>query len=223
MNVPAWASGWLDSDAMSPSGVSVVEERPVGLGGKVLRVLAVGYPVALLAIILALRFIGERWWVTTVALYLPRLGFGLPLPFLVLALAWFGPRRWLGTQVVAAGLLIFPLMGLRLSLTKTVQAGAVPLRVFSFNIHSAYAGIDGIAAQLRQANADIILLQENGDGQAQKLEPRFPEYHFHFSGQFVLASRFPIVDVVDRRAFPFTTTSALLGPGGTAWRYRMAP
>ena len=44
---------------------------------------AIAYPLLLLVAAVALRFVGERWWVTTVALYLPRLVLGAPLPFIV--------------------------------------------------------------------------------------------------------------------------------------------
>src|ERR1700722_936883 len=84
--------------------------------------LAIGYPAALLAVV-ALRFIGERWWVTTVALYLPRLGFALPLPFVVLAAA-LRSARLLALQASSIALLIFPLLGLRLGGPRPPTPGA---------------------------------------------------------------------------------------------------
>src|SRR6187401_901740 len=55
---------------------------------------AVTYPVAIGGLVSALAFIGERWWPTTVALYLPGALFAAPLPLLTLALLVWGPR-WL--------------------------------------------------------------------------------------------------------------------------------
>src|SRR5262249_3896652 len=70
-----------------------------------LRMLAIGYPVALLIFIVSLRFVGEKWWGTTIALYLPRAPFALPLLPLVVAIVWLGPRKLLWTQLLAFGLL----------------------------------------------------------------------------------------------------------------------
>src|SRR5690242_7014760 len=71
--------------------------------------LAVAYPVALLVVVALLRWVGERWWVTDVALFLPRIGFALPWPVLVLALVALRLWRLLATQVVALVMILFPL------------------------------------------------------------------------------------------------------------------
>ena len=55
---------------------------------------AVAYPLALVAVILAFRYVGERWWVTLAAMYLPRLGFALPLPFILVAVYFWGPESF---------------------------------------------------------------------------------------------------------------------------------
>src|SRR5215831_19129275 len=86
----------------------------VGRWGWALRLLAVSYVALLVVVVLALRLVGERWWVTDIGLYLPRVGFALPLPPIAFAAAV--TRRWrlLATQAVAGGLLAFPIMGLHL-------------------------------------------------------------------------------------------------------------
>jgi endonuclease/exonuclease/phosphatase family metal-dependent hydrolase len=187
---------------MSPT---VVGKR-IGLGGGrvrvflrvflrvLVRVLALGYPLSLLLIVLALRCVGERWWGTTVLMYLPRKVFLVPLPFITLALLWLGPRRWLLTQVAAAGLLVFPLLGLKLSLPSSSSRGATRLRVFSLNIASGKLGLDAIAAQIRAADPDVVLLQEAWAKTGERLRDGLPEYHFELDGQLVIASRYPLVD-----------------------------
>jgi len=64
-------------------------------------VCAVGCPIALAAIILAFRFIGERWRVTLAAMYLPRIGFALPLPFIVVPLHYLRAPRLLALQALS--------------------------------------------------------------------------------------------------------------------------
>jgi hypothetical protein len=60
-----------------------------------LRVLAIvgrfADPLALVGVIVAFRCVGERWWVTLAAMYLPRIGFALPLPFVAVAIILWGP------------------------------------------------------------------------------------------------------------------------------------
>ena len=67
-----------------------------GIAARAALVLSALYPAALVLIIAAFLILGERWWVTAVALYLPRIGFALPLPVLLLALWATGPRRTSG-------------------------------------------------------------------------------------------------------------------------------
>ena len=59
-----------------------------------------------------LHFVGERWWMTGLTLYLPMLGFGAPLPFLVALILWVRRPRLLWTQALASVILAFSLMGL---------------------------------------------------------------------------------------------------------------
>lgn len=174
-------------------------KRRLGFFGWLLVLAAVGYPTALLLIILALRLIGEGWWVTTAALYLPRLGFGLPLPVLVLAILIARRPRLLVTQAVAAALLIFPLMGLRLHLDGASEAaapGVLRLRVLSYNVDSGSMGVDGILSVLRGADADLLLLQEANQSVGEAVRLGLPGYVVRTDGQFLVASRFPLDEIV---------------------------
>ena len=92
-----------------------------------LRMLAIGYPLALLIFIVSLRFVGEKWWGTTIALYLPRAPFALPLLPLIVAIVWLGPRKLLWTQLLAFGLLL-GLMGFRVAWPTPPTPGALHLR-----------------------------------------------------------------------------------------------
>ena len=166
--------------------------------GTAVRVAAVGYVLSLLAVIVAFRFMGERSWVTEVALYLPRVGFALPLPFLTLALLLARAHRWLTTQAVALALVLFPLMGLHLSGGRSPTPGAERLRVLTFNINEGRAGIADIIARARAASPDLILFQEAGHVESEPMKAALAGYFFDHTDQFVLASRFPI----EERFFP---------------------
>jgi endonuclease/exonuclease/phosphatase family metal-dependent hydrolase len=150
--------------------------------------------LALLLVVAAFRLVGERWWVTTVGLYLPRPGFALPLPVLTLALLLGRAYRWLLTQIAAIVIVLFPLMGLHLSGPVTAAAGARRLRVVTLNINNGASGANNVREQLRGTGADLILLQEAAHVREDVLRVALPGYFFHKVSQFTVASRYPITD-----------------------------
>jgi endonuclease/exonuclease/phosphatase (EEP) superfamily protein YafD len=156
------------------------------------KVAAVVYPLALLAMTVALRAVGERWWVTTVALYLPRLAFGAPLPFVVGALVWLRLRPWLWTQLPGVLLLAFPLLGFVPPWPHAGSAGAASIRVLSYNVNSGQGGVDRVVAEIDRFTPDVVLLQETGhvDVFESLLRDRYPTVTI--SDQFVLATRYPL-------------------------------
>src|SRR4051812_42130521 len=121
--------------------------------------LAIGYPLALLIFIVSLRLVGERWWGTTIALYLPRFPFAVPLLPLIGAIVWIGPRRLLWTQLVAFGLLI-GLTGFRVAWPAPATPGALPVRIVSCNIDGGALGLRRILQPLLARKPDILVLQE---------------------------------------------------------------
>jgi vancomycin resistance protein VanJ len=156
--------------------------------------LAIGYPLALLIFILSLRFVGERWWGTTLALYLPRAPFALPLLPLIVAIVWLGPRKLLWTQLLAFGLLLV-LMGFRVAWPTPPTPGALHLRIVTCNIHSGALGAGRILKPILARNPDIIVMQEADPDSWPKLQQLAAGYHVHAWGQYWLASRFPITSV----------------------------
>lgn len=155
--------------------------------------LAYGYPLTLLALYAAFTAIGERHWLTAGLLYAPRLTFAAPLVVLVPALWLTGQRARLWTQVAALALLLFPLMGLVLP-WPAPSASPRALRVLSYNVDSARAGAAPLLAVVDTLSPDLVLLQElEAVGELDTgLRARFP--HFDHTGQFVVASRYPITE-----------------------------
>jgi endonuclease/exonuclease/phosphatase (EEP) superfamily protein YafD len=156
---------------------------------------AIGYPCALAAIVLAFRFIGERWWVTLAAMYLPRLGFALPLPF-VIAAAWFwGSRRLIALQAVSVALLVFPLMGFNPGVGRmTARATDPALRVMSFNVSFGRPGAAAVLQQVRAFAADVVVLQDAGARFESDLRKAFSGWNARLDGEFFLATRYVIRD-----------------------------
>lgn len=164
---------------------------------------AYGYTLGLVAVWFALAFVGERWWVTAALLYAPRFAFALPLVPLALALWLAGRRRLLWTQGLALLVCLFPLMGLVLPGFSSSRAAGPELKLLTFNVSSEQAGAEAILQRLDEAKADLVLLQEASeegplfDG----LAARYP--HTHASTQFLLGSRFPILEASEPPRVPF--------------------
>jgi vancomycin resistance protein VanJ len=160
------------------------------------------YPVSLFAILFALSRVGETWWVTTLALYLPRIVLALPLPFLTF-FVWKGVPRLLWTQGVALVALLL-LLGAVAPRASGAAPGGPQLRVLSFNVNSGYAGHAAIAAGIAKYAPDLVMLQEAAEGRkrlAELLKLRYP--HVEAQGEFVLASRFPIVQRTRPEMIPY--------------------
>lgn len=164
---------------------------------------AIVYVAALVVIALGLRFVGERWWVTTVALYLPRLGFAVPLPFVLLALGLL--RLWREFWVTLASSLVAlaVLMGFVLPWRTSTDRSAPVLRVLSFNCNSGYGGVDAVAEEIDHFSPDIVLLQEVGplEKLGAAMQARYPTVRM--GTQFIVASRFPISSSIDPEKLPY--------------------
>jgi endonuclease/exonuclease/phosphatase family metal-dependent hydrolase len=176
-----------------------------------LRMLAIGYPLALLIFIVSLRFVGEKWWGTTIALYLPRAPFALPLLPLVVAIVWLGPRKLLWTQLVACGLLLL-LMGFRVAWPTPPTPGALHIRIVSCNINAGALGVGRILKPLRAQDPDIIVLQEVNNSALPRLRQLVPGYSVHEFGQFWIASRWPIASALGRGQFVQYRINTPAGP-----------
>ncbi|HVU49079.1 MAG TPA: endonuclease/exonuclease/phosphatase family protein, partial [Polyangia bacterium] len=193
--------------------------------------LAVAYPAALLLVLLAMRGVGERSPLATILLYLPRPGFALPLPPLVFALLFVRPRRWLLTQLVAALILLFPVMGLRLHGPRAPTPGAPRFRLLSANVDLGSATVGELASVILGARADVVCLQEAPGDESYRLAPHLPGYVVRADGQFIVASRFPITDVYvppaleadGARVDPNFVRYRIAMPGGLVDVYNMHP
>jgi endonuclease/exonuclease/phosphatase family metal-dependent hydrolase len=167
-------------------------KRLAALARSIVNLSAIVYLLVLLAVVAALRLVGERWWITTVALYLPRIGFALPLPLLVVALVFARSYRLLVTQLLAAFVLLFPLMGLHVGGARAATPGAERFRLFTLNTGLGKNGTGEILDRIHGANPDVIALEEVDDDDVEELRLGLPGYAFRHLDQFVIASRFPI-------------------------------
>jgi endonuclease/exonuclease/phosphatase (EEP) superfamily protein YafD len=160
------------------------------------RALGVAYPVLLLAVVALFRWVGESWWFTAAALYLPRLLFAAPLPFLAVALHRLRMRRLLQAQAASVFLIVFPLMGFVVPWPTSADPRAPTMRVLSFNVNNGSGGLDSVIAEIDEHSPDVVLLQEAGDAEtlARLLRPRYATVHFW--DQFVVATKYELTSTV---------------------------
>jgi endonuclease/exonuclease/phosphatase (EEP) superfamily protein YafD len=158
------------------------------------------YPVLLAVTCAVFVWVGEDWWVTAALLYAPRLVFGLPLLVLVPWLLLTRRRRLLWTQLAALALTLFPLMGLVLPWPRAAAAGpSLKLMTFNIGLNDEQQVMSAIDAM----GADLVLLQEAppwANPVVGGLRARFP--HVETSTQFVIASRFPILESTEPDKIP---------------------
>jgi vancomycin resistance protein VanJ len=191
MALPVTAARNKDGSGASP------RTGRASLLGRAAIVLAVLYVLGLLGAIAAFRIVGERWWVTTVALYLPRMGFALPLPVVLLALWATGAGRSLWILLGASLPPLLVLMGFVLPWPARADAGAPVVRVMSYNVNSEIAGADAIVQEIDGFSPDIVFLVEHGSSEEIITLLRARYATVRVEGQFIAATRFPIASSFD--------------------------
>jgi vancomycin resistance protein VanJ len=188
------------------------------------------YPVSLLALAAMLRYVGERWWVTGVGLYLPRIVLALPLPFILIAIGMMRMYWLFWTQIIAALVLLFPLLGFVPPHPPSRAHRDGVLRVLSYNINAGAGGIDKIVDEINEWSPDVILLQEVASSESlqELLAARYPTVNA--VGQFFLASRYPASTVAPgplefggRQRSPRFVQQTLQTPLGTIAVYNVHP
>lgn len=174
-----------------PSRMRVRLSLLVSFTKRALVGLAVFYPVALLATLGLLAGVGERYWLTTLGLYVPRLPLLLPLPFFVVVLLVLRRYVLLWTQAVALFLGVFPLMGYALP-GSPAREDTFTFRVLSLNASNGQYGYDAIAREILRIRPDVAFLQEAvyAPEMLENLRKHYP--HVENADQFIVVSRFPI-------------------------------
>ncbi len=166
------------------------------LGRRAASILAWAYPLSLLATMAAFRVIGERWWATAVAMYLPRIGFALPLPLLILAVFLSGAPRAAWVPLAMSVPILLWLAGFVLPWPVRADPKAPSLRLMSYNVNSEEAGNDPIIQEIDRYSPDVLFLVEHRSEEiVPLLQARYASVRV--SGQFVIASRFPVTSNID--------------------------
>jgi vancomycin resistance protein VanJ len=167
------------------------------------------------------RFLGERYWLTALLVYVPQAPFVAPTLLLALvALVRHHGRALalnLAALAAAAVLLLHAALPLpRLGGRFRASAGSeIPLRVLTFNIEHGEAGAPAIARAIRAAHPDLFCLQEAVQGvwspdPSPALSRAFAGWHSVRHGELFVAARFPIRAVRPLRLGPDTGYRSML-------------
>lgn len=156
--------------------------------------------LAYLACLAALGFLGmgvaERWWLGTLAAYLPQWPFaaiGLALAALCALV-----RAWRPALAVAAGSALFFVLcgGFMLGSPQASEPGT--LRVLTYNVHGGRAGLDALAEVILRERPHIACLQEADwpnrvRGFSHAMATRLKGYRCFSSRGLMVASRIPLL------------------------------
>lgn len=119
-----------------------------------------GYAGLVLALLAATR-LGDRWWLPTALLYLPRGLWLAPLPLLAVGARKSRGRRgaW-GVQALAGLLVLGPYMGFNLPIGREARARGVRFRVLSLNRAAEAVDRHKLAALVEREDVALVLFQE---------------------------------------------------------------
>jgi vancomycin resistance protein VanJ len=163
------------------------------------------YGATLAALTLLNRFGADRWWPGACNLYLPQsiwLFPGLLLCVLCLKLA----RRWAVFPLLCLVWVSLSIMGFCWPLAAQPKpAAGIPLRVMTWNIKYAKFGKLAIPAMLAllsdidRNRPDLLIFQEAGGALDGPLGAYLKNWQVRSHGEFIVASRFPLLEPADRR------------------------
>ncbi len=152
-----------------------------------------GYLCAVVAVWLAIRQGGDRWWVGTVLMIAPRWPFLVPLAGLWAWVIW--ARRWwqAGPTAAASWVVVFAMMGFRMpSLPGGPERGDI--RILSCNVHRQQFHPEELMDFVSKVRPDIVALQGWSETNHQALFMS-DGWNVRKEGELFLASRFPIGNV----------------------------
>lgn len=143
---------------------------------------------------------------------------------LALLLLLFRQRRWAAAAVVPVVLLLIAVSSQWFPTASRPEAGAPSIRLYSANLWVRNSDVEAIAASIRQADADVVMLIELGDATAPHLDALVGDYPHRIASpridrpngdvRSVIASRYPLVALPRPDTFEAVGATAMtpLGP-----------
>ncbi len=223
------------ADRMDPSHEEMNETKPeTGAASepawrrRLRNVLFVGLLVQLVGVatFLAGLYVGEATEPTFFLLYAPRQPV-LAAAVLAALLAPLTRRRWLlPVQLVGCLVALFPIMGLKVGLSRRVENR---IRLVSYNVYFGKMSRPRLAEEIVAMNADIIVIEAGYRALRGQLKATYPDRAMEELDEFLIVSRFPIQRCVEPKPIQGEEDTAkyigclLDGPSGAFWVYGVHP
>jgi len=160
--------------------------------------------IAILASISAMNLLGaDRLWFGALNQYLPQVIWAAPaIPLFIISLMI--ARRWIWAPLLCIIWVIGPIMGFCWSphgLQK--PPGSISLRVMTCNAKFGKHDISALLSDIGKYKPDLVLLQDAGGLLESPAALYFKSWNVRSSGQYIIASRFPLSDAEVRwMSFP---------------------
>jgi endonuclease/exonuclease/phosphatase (EEP) superfamily protein YafD len=149
------------------------------------------YAAAVVAIGLQNAVGPERWWWAGINMFLPQFLWAIP-GLILLPLTIWRARAWTWVPLGAMTYVALSLMGF--CWANPARAEGTPLRVMTYNVQLWQRGtIGAILAEIRRADPDILCLQDAYGATRGRVGEYLKSRHVASFGQYVIASRFPVV------------------------------
>lgn len=185
--------------------------------------------VAVLSIWGVLWIWGDDFWIGTAMLYAPRSPYAIPAVLLA-AFSWRGDRRVLGANLLSAGIVLGPVMGLRCNLADAVIAPpATAMTVVSCNVQFYKPNFPAVAKEILSYHPDVVALQDADENET-LVKPFFKDWNIYHEGEFLIASRHPlkkialcVTEVYGRETALICEVSAPAGKFRIASLHHMSP
>lgn len=160
---------------------------------RIIRALCCVYAIVVAAVA-AIALVGpERWWWAGFNMFLPQSIWALPA-IIIFPLAFWRARRWAWLPFLSLLAVVGPIMGLCWGNAGTPPPGTA-LRVMTYNVQLwQRANVPAIIAEIRDAAPDILCLQDARGASRGQVAAFLSDWHVASAGQYVIASKFPIID-----------------------------
>lgn len=175
-----------------------------------------------IAVLLLIFVVSERWWVAAALTYLPRSPWALPAVILGAAAMWCH-RPSVLVNVLSFGLAVGPIMELRVPgllnapSTAIASTGQTKLRIVSCNVQLYKPDFAAVLNELSPYRPDVVVLQE-ALGDHPLLERFFPDWHHLHVEMFWIGSPYPLRLVTECQSEAFDRVSGIVvevdAPGG---------
>lgn len=166
---------------------------------KIVSAFSGAWLLAILGVWGVTRQVAEAAWWSTLLLYLPQVGYALPVVPLLLIAALQRHRKALGLNALSLLVVAGPMMGFNLPRPRFGPAPvASRVRVLAYNVLGSGGELNSVHSQVEKFRPDVVVFSE---ARAYRQDARFikrltgllPGWHYIRAADVLVASRWPFV------------------------------